>query len=190
MGSTVLSFVFVTLALARVLEHLLGVADATLVCLVRSAQGALLRCLTHERSVPSTPAPYAASPGCGASQRRSRAAGPGGPVAPATDRRQTGPRCVAILATPVSWDRGRSYLRLAFWLADRGATWSLATHDGRLREALLRAHGPVTVEQLLGVRPQALRDLHRRAVPTRVYVPYGHHWFRYWMRRVAESRGA
>jgi proline dehydrogenase len=27
-------------------------------------------------------------------------------------------------------------------------------------------------------------------VPTRVYVPYGADWFRYWMRRLAESRGA
>jgi len=27
-------------------------------------------------------------------------------------------------------------------------------------------------------------------VPTRVYVPYGPDWFRYWLRRVAESRGA
>jgi proline dehydrogenase len=27
-------------------------------------------------------------------------------------------------------------------------------------------------------------------VPTRVYVPYGADWFRYWTRRLAESRGA
>lgn len=83
-----------------------------------------------------------------------------------------------------------AYLRLAFHLAERQATWSMATHDGRLREALLLAVGPVTVEQLLGVRADVLDDLHRRDVPTRVYVPYGPDWFRYWMRRVAESRGA
>ena len=29
-----------------------------------------------------------------------------------------------------------------------------------------------------------------RAVPVRVYVLAGQDWFRYWMRRVAESRGA
>jgi proline dehydrogenase len=46
------------------------------------------------------------------------------------------------------------------------------------------------VEQLLGVRPEALDELHDRGVPTRVYVPYGADWFRYWMRRLAESRGA
>ncbi len=83
-----------------------------------------------------------------------------------------------------------AYLRLAFRLAEQRATWSMATHDGRLREALLLAVGPVTVEQLLGVRPDVLDDLHDRQIPTRVYVPYGKDWFRYWMRRVAESRGA
>jgi proline dehydrogenase len=83
-----------------------------------------------------------------------------------------------------------AFLRLAFGLAERGAPWSMATHDGRLREALLLAHGPVPVEQLLGVRAQALDELHARGVPTRVYVPFGADWFRYWMRRLAESRGA
>jgi proline dehydrogenase len=83
-----------------------------------------------------------------------------------------------------------AFLRLGFRLAERGAAWAMATHDARLREALLLAHGPVTVEQLLGVRPDALDALRLRGVPTRIYVPYGPHWFRYWLRRVAESRGA
>jgi len=29
-----------------------------------------------------------------------------------------------------------------------------------------------------------------RGVTPRLYVPYGRDWFRYWMRRVAESQGA
>jgi proline dehydrogenase len=82
-----------------------------------------------------------------------------------------------------------AFLRLGFRLAERGAAWSMATHDGRLREALLLAHGSTPVEQLLGVRPEALDELHARGVPTRVYVPYGPDWFRYWFRRLAESRG-
>ena len=82
-----------------------------------------------------------------------------------------------------------AYLRLGFRLAEAGATWSMATHDGRLREALLLALGPVPVEQLLGVRPNILDELHDRELPTRVYVPYGPAWFRYWLRRLAESRG-
>jgi proline dehydrogenase len=83
-----------------------------------------------------------------------------------------------------------AFLQLGFRLAERGADWSMATHDARVREALLLAHGPLPVEQLLGVRPEALTDLRGRGVPTRVYVPYGGDWFRYWLRRVAESRGA
>lgn len=83
-----------------------------------------------------------------------------------------------------------AFLRLGFRLAEHDAAWSMATHDARLRELLLLALGPVPVEQLLGVRPAALDELHARNLPTRVYVPYGADWFRYWMRRVAESRGA
>jgi len=83
-----------------------------------------------------------------------------------------------------------AFLRLGFRLAERGANWSLATHDGRLREALLLAHGTLPVEQLFGVRPEVLDELRARGVPTRVYVPYGPNWYRYWARRVAESRGA
>jgi proline dehydrogenase len=83
-----------------------------------------------------------------------------------------------------------AFLRLGFRLAEQGATWSPATHDGRMREALLLAHGRLPVEQLFGVRPEVLDELLARGVPTRVYVPYGPNWYRYWLRRVAESRGA
>lgn len=83
-----------------------------------------------------------------------------------------------------------AFLRLAHRLAAAGADWSMATHDGRLREAVHLALGPVPVEQLLGVRPEVLQELPSRGVATRVYVPYGPDWFRYWLRRVAESRGA
>ncbi len=82
-----------------------------------------------------------------------------------------------------------AYLRLAHRLAAAGVPFALATHDAVLREALLTALGPVPVEQLLGVRPEALAELTARGVPVRVYVPFGDNWFRYWMRRLAESRG-
>jgi proline dehydrogenase len=58
-----------------------------------------------------------------------------------------------------------------------------------LREALLLAFGPLQVEMLLGVRQEDARDLVHRGVEVRCYVPYGPDWFRYWMRRLAESQG-
>jgi proline dehydrogenase len=93
-------------------------------------------------------------------------------------------------ARPYGEPTDLAYLRYAHWLAASGAPFALATHDGVLREALLLALGPRPVEQLLGVRPDVLGDLVARHVPVRVYVPFGPDWFRYWMRRVAESRGA
>lgn len=83
-----------------------------------------------------------------------------------------------------------AYLRLAFRLAEQGRPFSLATHDARLREAVFLAHGPTPVEQLFGVREHELAELTERGIPTRVYIPYGADWFRYWLRRIAESRGA
>jgi proline dehydrogenase len=83
-----------------------------------------------------------------------------------------------------------AFLGLGSRLAERGSQWAMSTHDARLCEALLHAQGPAPVEQLLGVRPEALADLQARGVATRAYIPYGPDWFRYWLRRVAESRGA
>jgi proline dehydrogenase len=93
------------------------------------------------------------------------------------------------LALPFGEPTDIAYLRLAHKLAADGAAFALATHDGVLREGLLAALGPLPVEHLLGVRPDVLDDLRSRGVPVRVYVPYGDNWFRYWMRRLAESRG-
>ena len=83
-----------------------------------------------------------------------------------------------------------AFLRLGSQLAAAEADWSMATHDGRAREGLLLTQPGVVVEQLLGVRPDVLAELHDRGVRTRVDVPYGPNWFRYWARRLAESRGA
>jgi proline dehydrogenase len=96
----------------------------------------------------------------------------------------------AAVALPYGEPTDLAYLRHAHWLADSGTPFALATHDGVLREALLLALGPRPVEQLLGVRPDVLTDLVARRIPVRVYLPFGPDWFRFWMRRVAESRGA
>lgn len=82
-----------------------------------------------------------------------------------------------------------AYLALARQLHDGGGEVFLATHDAVLRESLLSGIDAAGVEMLLGVREDDAHDLARRGVPIRVYAPYGEHWFRYWMRRVAESQG-
>lgn len=96
----------------------------------------------------------------------------------------------AARALPYGEPTDVAYVLLAHRLVDAGADFALATHDGVIREALLAALGPRPVEQLLGVRPEVLDDLVQRGIPVRVYVPFGADWFRYWMRRVAESRGS
>jgi proline dehydrogenase len=82
-----------------------------------------------------------------------------------------------------------AFVELAYALHRAGATVSLATHDPVIREALLPALPGLTIEMLLGVRTCELPLLAARGVPVRVYVPYGDGWFRYAMRRVAESLG-
>jgi proline dehydrogenase len=83
-----------------------------------------------------------------------------------------------------------AFLELAHQLHRGGAEIALATHDAVLRESLLHSLPGVGVEMLLGVRTAEAHALAARHVPVRIYVPYGPEWFRYTMRRFAESRGA
>ncbi len=83
-----------------------------------------------------------------------------------------------------------AFVDLAYRLQRAGATVWLATHDPVLREALLPAMPGAGVEMLMGVRPSDQAALVARGVPLRVYLPFGDEWFRYAMRRLAESRGA
>jgi proline dehydrogenase len=82
-----------------------------------------------------------------------------------------------------------AFVSLAHSLHTAGATVWLATHDPVLREALLPAMPGAGVEMLLGVRVGDQVALASRGIPIRVYMPYGDGWFRYAMRRLAESRG-
>ncbi len=83
-----------------------------------------------------------------------------------------------------------AFLRLARSIRAAGTELTIATHDPVIREALIAAHPGIRVEMLKGVRTEDARELARRGQHVRIYVPYGKGWFRYWMRRVAESLGA
>ncbi len=83
-----------------------------------------------------------------------------------------------------------AFVRLAHRAHRAGVDLAIATHDAVIREALLAVLDGVGVEMLLGVRTADALDLVDRGHHVRIYVPYGSGWFRYWMRRVAEGRGA
>ena len=83
-----------------------------------------------------------------------------------------------------------AFLELAHELHANGAEIALGTHDPVLREALLPSLPGVGVEMLLGVRGADAAEIGAHGVPVRIYVPYGDAWFRYAMRRWAESIGA
>jgi proline dehydrogenase len=93
------------------------------------------------------------------------------------------------VALPSGEATALAFLELAYDLHANGAEFAIATHDAVLREALLRALPGVGVEMLLGVRSADARALAARGVPVRIYAPYGDGWFRYAMRRWAESVG-
>ncbi len=79
--------------------------------------------------------------------------------------------------------------RLAWRAASRyvaGTTAVAAARAGHRNCRAGRCHLPCAGRS--GQRPAY--DLVARGIPARVYVPFDNDWFRYWMRRLAESRGA
>jgi proline dehydrogenase len=79
---------------------------------------------------------------------------------------------------------------LARRLHAAGVDVALATHDRPLRERLLAELPGTRCETLLGVDPEGTAALAATGRDVRVYVAYGPDWFRYFMRRRAESQGA
>ncbi|MGH3343718.1 MAG: proline dehydrogenase family protein [Carbonactinosporaceae bacterium] len=87
----------------------------------------------------------------------------------------------------------RSYVRCLRTLMTGAGYPMVATHDPRLLEiagALAVRHGreqgDYEYQMLYGVRPHEQRRLARSGERMRVYVPYGHEWYGYLMRRLAE----
>lgn len=96
----------------------------------------------------------------------------------------------AAVALPWGAETDAAFVRLADHLHRSGVELALATHDAGLREALLLSMPRCEVQMLLGVLPDGARALVARGHDVRLYVPYGANWARYWLRRLAESRGA
>ena len=96
---------------------------------------------------------------------------------------------VEPVADALAWGvpTDRAYAALARRLHAAGADVALATHDHRLRAELLAEMPRARCEVLLGVAPGEAIRLAATGRDVRVYVPYGPDWFRYFMRRRAES---
>jgi proline dehydrogenase len=94
------------------------------------------------------------------------------------------------IALPWGAPTDAAYVRLADQLHRAGVEVALATHDAGLRDALLLAMPGSEIQMLMGVRSDDARALAARGDRLRLYVPFGPNWTRYWLRRIAESRGA
>jgi proline dehydrogenase len=99
----------------------------------------------------------------------------------------------AAVAYPRKIDVDEQFARLAEYLLEHGRYVALATHDEALiRRAIAYAERatipPDRFEfQLLhGIRRDLQERLVREGYCVRVYVPFGTHWYPYYMRRLAE----
>ncbi|MCH7493734.1 proline dehydrogenase family protein, partial [bacterium] len=76
---------------------------------------------------------------------------------------------------------------------DKGGYPGFATHDPVLAESIVelaaaagRAPGQFEFQMLHGVHTRLQRQLRDRGFTVRLYIPFGPHWYPYFMRRLAE----
>lgn len=97
------------------------------------------------------------------------------------------------LAFPAKADVDANYVRLTEMLLTSGIYHGIATHDPKMIEAaerIAREKGidstSFEFQMLYGVRRDLQRSLVKNGYRMRVYVPFGHEWYPYFMRRLAE----
>ena len=97
------------------------------------------------------------------------------------------------VAFPKKADVDANYVRLAGVLLESPVYHGLATHDEKMiadAKSLAAQHGVdpshYEFQMLFGVRRDLQRQLLRDGFNVRVYVPFGHEWYPYFMRRLAE----
>jgi len=97
------------------------------------------------------------------------------------------------VAFPKKSDVDENYVRLACMMLDSSVYHGLATHDERMifeakRFAVQHGIAPSRYEfqMLFGVRRDLQRELIKDGYNVRVYVPFRHEWYPYFMRRLAE----
>ena len=97
------------------------------------------------------------------------------------------------VAFPDKKDVDDNYVRVMKLLLSSGTYHGIATHDPRMIEATVAfaeqekiAKDTFEFQMLYGVRRDLQEQLARDGYNMRVYVPYGKHWYPYFMRRLAE----
>jgi len=96
-------------------------------------------------------------------------------------------------AFPDKKDVDDNYVRVMKLLLSSGTYHGIATHDPRMIEATIDYAQKESIgkdafefQMLYGVRRDLQEQLARDGYGMRVYVPYGKHWYPYFMRRLAE----
>jgi proline dehydrogenase len=97
------------------------------------------------------------------------------------------------VAFPDKRDVDANYVAQMKILLSSGVYHGIATHDERMIAATIEHAGREGIakdafefQMLYGVRRDLQVQLARDGYPVRVYVPYGKHWYPYFMRRLAE----
>jgi len=96
-------------------------------------------------------------------------------------------------AYPNKKDVDDNYIRVMQLLLSSGIYHGIATHDPRMINATLEfakregvSKDAFEFQMLYGIRRDLQEHLARDGYGMRVYVPYGKHWYPYFMRRLAE----
>ncbi len=97
------------------------------------------------------------------------------------------------VAFPDKHDTDANYIRVMQLLLKSGVYHGIATHDPKMIQATIEfaqregiGKDAFEFQMLYGVRRDLQRQLARDGYNMRVYVPYGKHWYPYFMRRLAE----
>ena len=99
----------------------------------------------------------------------------------------------AEVAYPEKKDTDENYVRAMQLLLASGVYHGIATHDPKMIDATIDfaqregiAKDAFEFQMLYGIRRDLQEQLARDGYGMRVYVPYGKHWYPYFMRRLAE----
>jgi proline dehydrogenase len=97
------------------------------------------------------------------------------------------------VAFPDKKDVDDNYVRVMQLLLSSGTYHGIATHDPKMIEATIGylqrekiGKEAFEFQMLYGIRRDLQEKLAREGYNVRVYVPYGKHWYPYFMRRLAE----